>query len=65
MGSNLLEEVERQAWDRGLAELTAHVSATALSVFLRRGFRVVQPQPVELRGVPLRNLVMAKHLDHT
>lgn len=65
IGSDLLEEVERQARDRGLAELTAHVSATALSVFLRRGFRVVQPQSVELRGVRFRNFVMAKRLDHT
>ena len=62
IGSDLLEEVERQARDLGLPELSAHVSATALAVFLRRGFRVVRPQSVERRGVAFRNFVMAKRL---
>ena len=62
LGSDLLEVVEQQGRDLGLPELTAHVSATALGVFLRRGFRVVRPQSVELRGVAFRNFVMAKRL---
>lgn len=58
----LLDQVERAAWFQRLTALDTDASITARPFFESRGFRVVQPQVVELRGALLNNFRMQKQL---
>src|SRR3546814_16841474 len=50
IASVLLGQVEETAHDQGLTRLHTEASITARPFFERRGFRVIAPQTVVLRG---------------
>src|SRR5262249_40970432 len=56
----LLETVEAAARELGLSRLFTEASITARPFFEARGFRVVTPQRVAIRGVALLNYRMDK-----
>jgi len=60
IASRLLDRVEAEAKRRGLERLYTEASITAQPFFRRRGFSVVRPQLVEVRGHTFRNFVMEK-----
>ncbi|WP_085317204.1 GNAT family N-acetyltransferase [Derxia lacustris] len=62
VGRALLERIEAEARERGIAELHAEVSLTAEGFFARMGFSVVKRQLVQVRGEVLANAVMRKPL---
>lgn len=55
-------QLEQDARDLGLKEITSEVSITAKPAAERAGFEVVKAQDVERNGVTLRNYVMRKGL---
>jgi putative acetyltransferase len=58
----LLQRVELAAREQGLSRIFTEASITARSFFERRGFRIVAPQIVEIRGQRLTNFRMEKVL---
>jgi putative acetyltransferase len=58
VASRLLDRVEAHARRLGLTRLYTEASITARPFFLRRGFAVVRPQLVEVRGKTFRNFIM-------
>ena len=56
----LLDRIEAEARRLGLARLYTEASITAEPFFRAKGFSVVRPQLVELRGHSFRNFVMEK-----
>ena len=60
IASLLLDRIEAGAQRLGLARLYTEASITAEPFFRKRGFSVVTPQRVEVRGHTLRNFVMEK-----
>lgn len=62
VGKLLMQAIETTAQRRGLTELTSDVSITAMPFFHSRGFEVVTPQQVVLRGVEFANSIMKKTL---
>jgi putative acetyltransferase len=62
VGTLLLNHIEQVARSLGTHRLYSEVSITAQPFFQHRGFRIVQPQTVERRGVTFRNFVMEKDL---
>lgn len=59
----LVGALEQAAAQQGAAKLTTHASITARPFFEKRGWRVVQAQQVERKGVLLTNFVMEKALE--
>jgi putative acetyltransferase len=57
-----MRHVESEARSLGITRLVADVSITARSFFEHAGFRVVEPQTVERRGVRFQNYRMEKSL---
>jgi putative acetyltransferase len=57
---DLARHVLAWARERGLERLFADVSLTAIPFFERIGFRVIEAQSVERRGVALRNFRMER-----
>jgi putative acetyltransferase len=62
VGRLLMERIHQQAYLLGLAELTAHVSATAEPFFAHFGFQVLARHKPVRRGVELHNASMRKLL---
>jgi putative acetyltransferase len=62
VASALLDRVEREARLRHVSVLDTDASITARPFFETRGFRVVQAQRVDVRGVCLTNFRMQKSL---
>lgn len=62
IASVLLGQVEETAHDQGLTRLHTEASITARPFFERRGFRMVAPQTVVLRGQAFVNYRMEKLL---
>jgi N-acetylglutamate synthase-like GNAT family acetyltransferase len=62
IASRLLSEMETRARTLGAKRLYTQASLTAYPFFQRRGFKLVRPQDVELRGVQLRNFLMERAL---
>ncbi|HJQ28405.1 MAG TPA: GNAT family N-acetyltransferase [Rubrobacter sp.] len=60
IATRLLEKIEAEAQRRCLARLYTEASITARPFFERRGFSVVTPQSVEVRGQTFRNYRMEK-----
>jgi putative acetyltransferase len=60
IASRLLDRIEAEAQRLGLARLYTEASITAKPFFESRGFSVVTPQRVEVRGQTFRNFVMEK-----
>jgi putative acetyltransferase len=60
VASALLERIEAEARRLGLSRLYTEASITAESFFRARGFSIVRPQVVEVRGHTFRNFVMDK-----
>ena len=60
IASALLDRIEAEARRLGLVRLYTEASITAEPFFRARGFSVVRPQLVELRGHTFRNFVMEK-----
>ena len=60
IASRLLDRIEAEARRRELERMYTEASITAKPFFLRRGFSVVRPQSVEVRGHTFRNFVMEK-----
>ena len=60
IATRLLETIEAEARRLGLARLYTEASITARPFFERRGFSVVTPQRVEVRGQTFRNYRMEK-----
>jgi putative acetyltransferase len=60
IASRLLDRIEAEARHRGLERLYTEASITAEPFFRRRGFSIVRPQLVEVRGHTFRNFVMQK-----
>ncbi len=58
----LLERVEAEARSLSLSRIFTEASITARPFFERRGFRLIAPQTVELRGQRLVNFRMEKGL---
>lgn len=63
IASKLLDHAEREAEKQGHSEIRTEASITAMPLFLRRGYGVIQEQAVERQGVRLGNFLMAKRLD--
>lgn len=59
VGTVLCDALERQCTGQ---RITVHASATARPFFARRGYRTVEPNQVERRGVVLTNYLMEKEL---
>ncbi|MBV6712143.1 GNAT family N-acetyltransferase [Paenibacillus chitinolyticus] len=62
VASALLNVLEYEAKNRGLAELEADASITAKPFFEHHGFQLVREQSVERRGIKLVNFKMKKEL---
>jgi len=62
VATRLLAHVEQLAERVGISRLYTEASITARPFFERRGFVVVRPQEVEIRGVWFRNYKMEKVL---
>ncbi|MFE6795744.1 GNAT family N-acetyltransferase [Paenibacillus chitinolyticus] len=62
IASALMNVLEYEAKNRGLAELETDASITAKPFFSHHGFRLVREQSVERRGVKLVNFKMKKEL---
>ena len=62
IASSLLQELESRAKWRGLDCLDTEASITARPFFERRGYVVIRPQTVQLRGQSLTNYKMKKRL---
>lgn len=60
IASALLDRIEAEALGLGLSRLYTEASITAEPFFRARGFSVVRPQVVEVRGRKFRNFVMEK-----
>lgn len=60
IASRLLDRIEAEAQRLGLARLFTEASITARPFFRKRGFSVVTPQTVEVRGQTFRNYRMEK-----
>jgi putative acetyltransferase len=60
IASALLDRVEAEARRLGLSRLYTEASITAKPFFQARGFSMVRPQVVEVRGHTFRNFVMDK-----
>ena len=60
IASALLDQIEAEARSIGLRRLYTEASITAEPFFRRRGFSMVRPQDVEVRGHTFRNFVMDK-----
>ncbi len=58
----LLDIVEAAARGQGVLRLFTEASITAYPFFERRGFRLINPQIVEVRGQMLQNFRMEKFL---
>lgn len=62
VGSLIVEEIERYAKSNGLLQLEVHVSITAKTFFLSKGYFVVSEQQVEYNGQTFTNFQMKKIL---
>jgi putative acetyltransferase len=62
LGRLLMQRIHQEAASLRLAELTAHVSATAEPFFAHYGFGVVERCKPVRRGVALHNALMRKTL---
>lgn len=62
IGTLLMRHIRSVALEKGLAELTSHVSRTAEPFFLRFGFEVLERRMPVRRGVVLPNALMRKLL---
>lgn len=62
IASSLVEALETEAETLGIHQLETHASMTAKPFFEHRGYRLVQSQCVERRGVQLVNFKMIKKL---
>ena len=62
VASALLAQIEETARTGGLGRLYTEASITARSFFERRGFRLIAPQTVFIRGEELVNYRMEKSL---
>jgi len=60
VGSRLMAEIEKEARNSGLHELTSFVSLTAEPFFLHHGFRIVRRCFPVRHGVMLPNALMRK-----
>jgi len=60
IASRLLDRIEAEAQRLGLTHLYTEASITAEPFFRKRGFSVVTPQSVEVRGLTFRNYRMEK-----
>ena len=60
IASALLDQIEAEALRLGLRRLYTEASITAEPFFRARGFSMVRPQVVEVRGHTFRNFVMEK-----
>jgi GNAT superfamily N-acetyltransferase len=60
IASALLDRIEAEARRFGLRRLYTEASITAEPFFLTRGFNLVRPQLVEVRGQTFRNYVLEK-----
>ena len=58
----LMKTLEKDAHALGLSKMYTHCSITAKLPAERFGFKVVQEQTVERKGIPLINYVMEKRL---
>jgi putative acetyltransferase len=58
--SRLLDRIEAEARRLGLTRLYTEASITAKPFFRKRGFTLVRPQHVEVRGHTFRNFVMER-----
>ena len=62
VGTLLVEEIEKIAREKGITRLTTEASITARPFFEARGFRVLQPQTVHVRGAAFVNYCMEKEI---
>jgi putative acetyltransferase len=62
IASSLVSTLESEARKLGLIEVDTEASITAKPFFERQGYRVMQRQVVERRGVELVNFKMVKNL---
>ncbi|MDF2653201.1 MAG: acetyltransferase [Paenibacillus sp.] len=62
IASALVNKLESEARGLGLIEIDAEASITAKPFFERQGYRIIQSQVVERRGVKLVNFKMVKNL---
>ncbi|WP_282940116.1 GNAT family N-acetyltransferase [Paenibacillus sp. RC67] len=62
IASALVERLEQEAKRWGLTEINVEASITARPFFEKRGYRVIESQVVERRGVQLVNYKMLKSL---
>ena len=60
VASRLVDRIEAEARHRGIHRLYTEASITAEPFFRGRGFEVVRPQLVEVRGRTFRNVIMEK-----
>jgi putative acetyltransferase len=60
IASALLDELEKEAFERGTTCLSTEASITAKPFFTKRGFETVAAQDVEYRGHIFRNYRMRK-----
>lgn len=62
VASGLLAHLEKRAKGGGATRLSTDASITARPFFEQRGFKVLEPQTVSLRGQDFRNFRMEKRL---
>lgn len=62
VGRALMERIEQEAMDTGIAKLSAEVSTTAVQFFLAHQFRVVRDRNAVVCNAPARQYVMEKTL---
>jgi putative acetyltransferase len=60
--SQLFDEIERTAQERGEARLWVHASLAAEPAFSRKGFGITREEVVEIAGEQLRRFEMEKSL---
>lgn len=56
----ICNELEKYSYN---GKITSHVSITAKSFFMHRGYKVIKEQQVERKGIKLTNYIMEKQFD--
>ncbi|MXN91210.1 GNAT family N-acetyltransferase [Flavobacterium sp. Sd200] len=62
VASKIVEAIEAHAKQEGIEVLKVHVSITARTFFISKGYSVVKPQQVEYNGQVFTNYVMQKNI---
>lgn len=62
IASKLYVEIEKEAMNKRATAIYSDVSKTAKSFFLKKGFKLIEPQTILIQGIEMVNFRMTKKL---